>query len=144
MKIQPVQIVAILDAKDPGPEFVTLLSRLSRSNLVHIKVVSSLLARKLISVSWNWFVFREIDLCFGKLICVLENWFVFWKINFCFWKLFCALGNWFVFWETVTCFEKLICVWAFWATIKVRQSTNDNDCGVAFRGRSKMVYWIPY
>ena len=32
MKIQPVQIVAILDAKDPGPEFVTLLSRLSRSS----------------------------------------------------------------------------------------------------------------
>ena len=31
----------------------------------------------LVCVSRNWFVFCEIDLCFGKLICVLENWFVF-------------------------------------------------------------------
>ena len=63
----------------------------------HIKVVPSLLESILICVSWNWFVFREIDLCFGKLICVLENQFVFWQTDLCFGKLICVLGNWFVF-----------------------------------------------
>ena len=49
MKIQPVQIVAILDAKDPGLELVILLSRPSRHN----KVVTSLLKLKRICVSGN-------------------------------------------------------------------------------------------
>ena len=31
----------------------------------------------LICVSRNWFVFREIGLCFEKLVCVLANWLVF-------------------------------------------------------------------
>ena len=51
MKIQPVEIVGILDAKDPGPEFVTLLSRLSRSYYGSAQAL-------------------EIELCSRKLICV--------------------------------------------------------------------------
>ena len=48
---------------------------------------------------------------------LLRNWFVFWEIDLCFGKLICALGNWFVFWEIVLCFGKLICDWPFWATV---------------------------
>ena len=56
----------MLDAENPGNESLP-------GSLIMIEQVTSLL----ICVSRNWFVFCEIDLCFGKLICVLENWFVF-------------------------------------------------------------------
>ena len=85
----------------------------SRLSLIITEQVPS----PLICVSRNWFVFREIGLCFEKLICVLRNWLVFWEIDLCFEKLICVLRNWFVFWETNLCFGKLICDWPFWATV---------------------------
>ena len=54
--------VAMLDAENPGDESLP-------GSLIMTEQVTSLL----ICVSRNWFVFCEIDLCFGKLICVLEN-----------------------------------------------------------------------
>ena len=56
----------MLGAENPGNESLP-------GSLIMTEQVPSLL----ICVSRNWFVFCEIDLCFGKLICVLENWFVF-------------------------------------------------------------------
>ena len=54
--------VAMLDAENPGNESLP-------GSLIMTEQLPSLL----ICVSRNWFVFCEIDLCFGKLICVLEN-----------------------------------------------------------------------
>ena len=57
--------VAMLDAENPGNESLP-------GSLIMTEQLPSLL----ICVWRNWFVFCEIDLCFGKLICVLENRFV--------------------------------------------------------------------
>ena len=54
--------VAMLDVENPGSETLP-------GSLIMTEQVPSLL----ICVLRNWFVFCEIDLCFGKLICVLGN-----------------------------------------------------------------------
>ena len=96
-----------------GKSWEWVLSRLSL-------IITEKVPSPLICVSrnkWNWFVFREIGLCFGKLVRVLRNWFVFWEIDLCFRKLICDLGNCFVFWEIVLCFGKLFCVLVNWFVI---------------------------
>ena len=72
----------MLDMENPGNESLP-------GSLIMTEQKPSLL----ICVLRNWFVFCEIDLCFGKLICVLENWFVFKEIVLCFGKLICVLRN---------------------------------------------------